>query len=73
MDRERIDKAKRRLKHASFTRRTGHGPVKVILASTTEPPTLAQKLSHMADVLAASQIDGDYLRGGFSRYMRHAR
>jgi hypothetical protein len=73
MDRERIERAKARLRRVSITRQSRNGQVRVILASRTEPPTLAEKLAHMAEVFSAGQIDRDYLRGGFSRYMRHAR
>lgn len=39
----------------------------------TPTPTLAQRLKGMQYRANAAQVDRDYLRGGFSRYMRHAR
>ncbi len=73
VDREALERRKLGLHPEKSAHGRRSGPCRVVLSSRPEPSGLGVKLRAMSDRLCASQIDKDFVRGGFSRYMRHAR
>lgn len=79
--RESVERAKQRLAKATCwdkPRRSTKRPVIRHFAPDGQEidvplPTLGERLQGMQWRANAAQIDRDYLRGGFSPYMRHAR
>lgn len=74
LDREVAERAARSLPFRLPQRRNQHGEVRVIQSAPDAITGVAAKLSRLQSLAALEHIDSvTCKRGGFSRYMRHAR
>jgi hypothetical protein len=75
LDLEDIERRKSQMKSFVYRseRRQGHGPVRVVLASSNGRSALELAVGRIATHAQLSAIDGTRQRGGFSRYIGHAR